>query len=278
MDSNNCLVFKGSNCLRTRLILSVLTGKACRIEEIRRNSRSKGKGLDASEKNLLDLINKVTNGCEIEISSDGTSLQFRPGMLIGGKLSHDCGLDRSITYYLEVLMCFAPFCKEKLEISLTGVTNDDLDSSVDALKLTTIPLMIKYLNIYDKEEIDLKIVSRGFKPNGGGEVFFKCPLRKTLKPVQLLVPGKIKKVRGIAYSARVSPEISNRLIKECKSYLLKFIPDVYVSVDHLKGTHSGKSPGFGLCLVAETINEVYYVGEALSNPKGSSNSIETSDA
>lgn len=258
--------------------MSVLTGKACRIEEIRRNSRSKGKGLDASEKNLLDLINKVTNGCEIEISSDGTSLQFRPGMLIGGKLNHDCGLDRSITYYLEVLMCFAPFCKEKLEISLTGVTNDDLDSSVDALKLTTIPLMIKYLNIYDKEEIDLKIVSRGFKPNGGGEVFFKCPLRKTLKPVQLLVPGKIKKVRGIAYSARVSPEISNRLIKECKSYLLKFIPDVYVSVDHLKGAHSGKSPGFGLCLVAETINEVYYVGEALSNPKGSSNSIETSDA
>lgn len=264
MDSNNQLIFKGSNCLRTRLILSVLTGRACRIEEIRINNN----GLNAAEKNLLDLINKITNGGEIIINSDGTTLDFKPGMLIGGKLNHDCGLNRSITYYLEVLMCFAPFCKEKLEINLTGMTNDESDCSVDALKLTTIPLMIKYLNIYDQEEIDLKIISRGFQPNGGGEVFFKCPLRKTLKPIQFLVPGKIKKIRGIAYSARVSPEISNRLIKECKKYLLKFIPDVFINVDHLKGTHSGKSPGFGLCLIAETINGTYYVGEALSNPKG----------
>lgn len=266
---NNQLVFKGSNCLRTRLILSVLTGRSIRIEDIRRNSKTKEKGLNSSEKNLLELINKITNGSEIEISSDGTSLEFKPGMLIGGKINHDCGLERSISYYLEVLMSFAPFCKEKVQANLNGVTNDNLDYSVDSYKLTTIPLMIKYLNIYDTEEIELKIISRGFKPNGGGEVFFKCPLRKTLKPVQFVVSGKIKKIRGVAYSARVSPEISNRLIKECKQYLLKFVPDVYINVDHLKGMHSGKSAGFGLCLVAETVNEVGYVGECLSNPKGS---------
>lgn len=36
-------------------------------------------------------------------------------------------------------------------------------------------------------------------PGGGGEVHFSCPVRRTIKPVQLTDPGKIKRIRGIAY-------------------------------------------------------------------------------
>jgi RNA 3'-terminal phosphate cyclase-like protein len=38
----------------------------------------------------------------------------------------------------------------------------------------------------------------------------------------------------------------------------------------LKGRNSGKSPGFGLALYAETTEGTVYTGEATSNPKGSS--------
>lgn len=60
----------------------------------------------------------------------GTSLYFVPGLLTGGKVEHDCKLERSIGYYLQVLLCLAPFTKQAIEITLKGVTNDPDDVSV----------------------------------------------------------------------------------------------------------------------------------------------------
>lgn len=45
----------------------------------------------------------------------------------------------------------------------------------------------------------VQILRRGMPPSGGGEVLFSCPVRKVLKPVQLTDPGKIKRIRGMAY-------------------------------------------------------------------------------
>ena len=34
--------------------------------------------------------------------------------------------------------------------------------------------------------------------------------------------------------------------------MLQFLPDIYIYTDHVTGANSGKSPGFGLSLTAET--------------------------
>lgn len=47
-----------------------------------------------------------------------------------------------------------------------------------------------------------QVVKRGMAPGGGGEVVFTCPVRKTIKPVQLTEPGKIKRIRGVAYPSQ----------------------------------------------------------------------------
>ncbi|XP_048186003.1 RNA 3'-terminal phosphate cyclase-like protein isoform X2 [Perognathus longimembris pacificus] len=105
-------------------------------------------------------------------------------------------------------------------------------------------------------------------PGGGGEVLFSCPVRKVLKPIQLTDPGKIKRIRGMAYSVRVSPQMANRIVESARSILNKFIPDIYIYTDHMKGLNSGKSPGFGLSLVAETTNGTFLSAELASNPQG----------
>lgn len=53
----------------------------------------------------------------------------------------------------------------------------------------------------------------------------------------------VKRIRGTACSMRVSPEIANRIVASAKSVLLKFLPDVYIYVDHCRGSTGGKSPG-----------------------------------
>lgn len=60
----------------------------------------------------------------------GTSLLYRPGLLTGGSIEHECCPERSIGYFLEVLVCLAPFCKKPFDVHLSGVTHHPLDPSV----------------------------------------------------------------------------------------------------------------------------------------------------
>lgn len=43
-------------------------------------------------------------------------------------------------------------------------------------------------------------------------------------------------------------------MEACRAELNNFIPDVYIYTDHFKGDESGLSPGYGISLVAETVD------------------------
>ena len=68
---------------------------------------------------------------------------YQPGMLIGGSISHDCSPQRGIGYYIEALLCLAPFMKTPLRAVLKGVTNNKTDPSVDMIKLSSFPVAKK---------------------------------------------------------------------------------------------------------------------------------------
>ena len=51
----------------------------------------------------------------------GTKLKYKPGIVMGGKnLVHDCGVSRSIGYFLEPLLVLGLFGKKPLTIKLKG--------------------------------------------------------------------------------------------------------------------------------------------------------------
>ncbi|XP_067295902.1 RNA 3'-terminal phosphate cyclase-like protein [Pseudorasbora parva] len=256
--------FEGCSCFRQRLVLSTLSGKRVKIRNIR--SKDDNPGLRDFEASFIRLLDKVTNGTRIEINQTGTVLFYQPGLLSGGSIEHECNVQRSVGYYLEALLMLAPFMKNPLRAVLTGVTNDPKDPSVDLLKITAIPLM-KTFGI-DGDGLELKVLKRGMAPAGGGEVLFSCPIRRSIRPMQLTEPGKIKRIRGTAFSVRVSPQMANRIVDAARSILNKFIPDIYIYTDHMKGLSSGKSPGFGLTLVAETVNGTFLGAEVVSTPQG----------
>ncbi|XP_069700303.1 RNA 3'-terminal phosphate cyclase-like protein [Periplaneta americana] len=262
---DNVLTFKGSNYFRQRLVLSTLSGKPIRIKDIR--SQDDEPGLREFEVNLIRLLDKITNGSRIEVSETGTLLYYQPGLLYGGTMEHECCKLRSIGYYLDVLIALGPFCKKALNLTLKGVTNNQNDPTVDSILNGAVPVLKRFLVVDDG--LELKVTKRGMAPEGGGEVIFKCPIRKQLKAIQLTDQGKVKRIRGVVYAVRVSPAISNRLVEAAKGVFLQFIPDVYIYTDHHRGDKSGKSPGFGITLVAETTTGVFYTAEAMSKPAGS---------
>jgi hypothetical protein len=59
-------------------------------------------------------------------------------------------------------------------------------------------LIIMLIHV-NKHAGNLQIVKRGAAPEGGGEVTFNCPCRQKLRPLKFIDPGKIKRIRGMAY-------------------------------------------------------------------------------
>ncbi|EIM89848.1 18S rRNA biogenesis protein [Stereum hirsutum FP-91666 SS1] len=260
-QAGSVVQFSGHNHLRHRLALSVLSGKAVRIDKIR--SQDKNPGLQDYEVSLLRLLEKVTNGTVIEISLTGTAILIKPGIITGGPITHECPLSRSIGYFLEPLIMLAPFSKKPFNLTLRGITTDDKDLSADMIRTVTLP-HLQFFGISDG--LELRIKKRGSPPLGGGEVQFLCPIVRQIKTLNFVDPGKVKRIRGIAHAVRVSPQFSNRMIEAARSVLNRYIPDIYLYSDVYKGEDSGKSPGYALTLLSESTTSALHCSEAVSQP------------
>ncbi|KAJ2360111.1 hypothetical protein IW150_007595, partial [Coemansia sp. RSA 2607] len=247
MSKRDVLHFEGHRFLKQRLVLSILSQRPVRIDKIRADDTNPG--MRDYEVSLLRLLDKATNGSRFDISHTGTSVTLRPGMITGGRIDMDCPTSRAIGYYLEALVALAPFGKEQMTAVLRGITMDNRDVSVDTLRTAT---LVNYRHFGLDTGVELKITKRGAPPKGGGEVRFVCPVVRSVKPLMFTDSGRIRRIRGIAYATRVSPQTANRLVEAARGELNRFIPDIYIYTDVYKGAESGLSPGFGLSLVAES--------------------------
>ena len=203
--------FTGSANFRWRIVCAAISGKTIRITDIRDGTDGVQGNLSIflfsfgffiffisfhffffspeHEVSFLRLLEKLMTGCVIEISNTGNSVLFVPGTLMGGTVRHDCGVQhcRAISYFLEPIAALAPFCKNPANITLTGITNNDIDISVDAFRAVFLPNLARFIG--SEDDIDLKITKRGCVPLGGGEVTFTCPVVRTFKPVRMVEPG-----------------------------------------------------------------------------------------
>ena len=243
------LRFKGPKYLRQRIVCATLASKPIVIEGIR--PLDENPGLTDYEASFLRLMDKITNGTTIEINETGTVLKYRPGVIVGGRrLEHNCGVSRGIGYFLEGLVCLLPFGKKQSSITLTGITNNESDLSVDLFRTVTLRLMRFFMP--DAEELSIKILKRGAPPLGGGEILFVCPVVRQLQSVQLDEPGHLTKIRGISYTTKVAPAMANRMGEAAKELLGEVCEDVYTYNDHYRKAEGGRSPGYALSLVAES--------------------------
>jgi len=89
-----------------------------------------------------------------------------------------------------------PFAKTPVSITFKGITNDETSVCVDTLRTVTLPLL-KRFGIEDG--LELRVIKRGARPDGGGEVQLVCPVVRELKPINLTNPGKIRFVESLIH-------------------------------------------------------------------------------
>lgn len=101
------------------------------------HSTSEKKGLHDYEIRFLELTQRLMSGSKFEINKDKTVLKYYPGILMNNndvEFEFDCGLERSMSYFLEPVLIMAMFAKSNLQLILTGITNDEIDLSVKKIE------------------------------------------------------------------------------------------------------------------------------------------------
>lgn len=282
--------------LAHRLVLSTLTGRAIHVSEIR--SSSTNPGLAPHEISFLRLLEAVTNGSTIEISYTGTSFVYRPGLItgsapgtgaIGGLIRHElpAGCTRGVSYFLIPLCLLAPFSKAPMNVLFTGpgvITSATPtgDISADTVRTAILPF---YANFGISNNIELRILRRSNPgPTGKGgageiQLVFGHQVRLP-KTIHILNPGRVKKVRGVAYCTGVSASNNARIIEAAREILNPLTGDTYIFSDVSSAPYlpsAGKTDsntkkklgvGFGLSLVAESSTGTLYSADVASPSAG----------
>ena len=243
--------FQGSNLFRLKIAYSFLLNRPIRISNIRADSTNPG--MTPYEISFLKLVSEISNGTKIHINETGTGLTLIPGTITnqyGSEFSFDCDKSRCITYYAEGILPISLYGKESLHIILNGITNNSLDNSVDSFKMSTCVLLQK---LVIGDTVEFKILKRGVLPNGEGSVSFKIPIITGLAPFDWNKEGKIKRVRGVAFTSKLGANFTSMMIDTCRGVLNNFLPDVWIAVDNYKSKDLDKiSPGYGISITAET--------------------------
>jgi len=295
-DSRKPLRFTTQKSLAHRLVLSTLTGRPIHVSQIRPSSPT-NPGLAPHEISFLRLLEAVTNGSHIEISYTGSTLVYRPGLITGsspgsgasgGVIRHElpAGCTRGVSYFLIPLCLLAPFSKVPVNFLFTGpgvITSATPtgDMSADSVRTAILPL---YAQFGIEREIELRIFRRSNPGPGGkggaGEVQLVFGHQVRLpKTIHLLNPGRVKRIRGVAYCTGVSASNNARMIEAARGILNHMTGDTYIFSDVSsapflptgdKSNPNAKTKigiGFGLSLVAESSTGCLYSAD-LASPSG----------
>ena len=299
--SQSPIKFIGHKALCSRLILATLHGRPIHISQIRSKNPT-APGLAPHEISLLRLLESLTNGSHIEISYTGTTLLYKPGLITGsvagrgadsnGILRHevDGRVARGVSYLVLAVCMLAPFSKGKVNVLFSGpgVITSAVerwgDISVDTIRTAILPIFAQF---GIERELEIKVNTRSNPSstvrgqNGAGEVqvIFGHQVRLP-KTIHMLKPGRVRRVRGVAYATGVSGSNNARMIEAARGILNQLVPDIYIFSDigpaHLVSFEkAGKTEkkkvglGFGLSLVAESSsNGVFYSSDAASSAEG----------
>jgi RNA 3'-phosphate cyclase len=251
----------GGAVLRTALALSTVSRQPIHIYNIR--AKRAKPGLAPQHMQGVKALAELTNAKVEGLSLGSTKLKFEPSTMEGGKFRVDIGTAGSTTLILQILMPAAAFAKRSVEVEITGGTDNPLAPPIDFLKNVTLPTLRKM-----GYRGEVECLRRGHYPRGGGIVRARIEPIQRLKAIELVEPGKVTRISGIAHCVKLPEHIATRMAHAASIALIKAgYSKVNVkaeSYEPSRDPHLG--PGTGITLWAETERGAILGASSLGRP------------
>jgi RNA 3'-phosphate cyclase len=230
----------GGALLRVSAALSVLTGNPIHIQNIRAGRPQPG--LMPQHLNAILALQKLSEAGVNGLKIGSEEISFIPDILQEGEYQVEVGTAGSITLILQAFMIPAGFAPGPVKICLTGGTDVRWAPPIDYLQNVTLPILRSI-----GHQVDLKLMKRGYYPQGGGK------LQADMKPLNNFKPFhihdlQIDYISGVSHCTKLPRHVAIRqaLAAEKKIKLAGY--DSQIEID-TEGDALG--PGSGIVLWSE---------------------------
>jgi RNA 3'-terminal phosphate cyclase (ATP) len=242
----------GGQVLRSSLTLSMLTGKAFRLENVR-GGRDKP-GLLRQHLTCVNAAAAISNAKVKGAELRSGQLTFIPGAVNNGSYEFAIGTAGSTTLVLQTVLLPLALAKGDSSVTVSGGTHNGKCPSAHNLKHAFLPAMER-LGV----STELSIDRFGFYPAGGGQLTLLVAGGATIGPIDLCDRGDGMDMSVCAVVSDLPKRIANRELTVLRERLnLHRKAGRVESVDHPMG------PGNAVWVVARTpaLTEVFSaVGE-----------------
>jgi RNA 3'-terminal phosphate cyclase (ATP) len=202
----------GGQMLRTALSLSLVTGQAFCIENIRAKREKPGL--------LRQHLTAVLAACEIgDAKAEGAALgsktlEFSPGRIRAGEYRFAVGTAGSATLVLQTILPALMTASVPSRLVLEGGTHNTQAPPFDFLQKTFLPLLEKM-----GPKVTVRLERYGFYPAGGGKITVDIEPCAKLQPLRLKERGEITRRRAVAIVANLARQIAQREIDAVGQHL-----------------------------------------------------------
>ncbi len=232
----------GGQMVRTTVAMSTVTGIPVHLTRIRENRPTNG--LSRQHVAAVNAVARMT-GSEVEGCNIGSGdLYFVPGDEQTYNLDVNISSAGSISLVLQAMLLAARNHTQRLTVDICGGTNVMWAPPIDYYQTLLFPMMSR-MSI----NADVKIIDRGFYPQGGGRVIATLDPIGSIKPVVQESLGELVGIKGVCFCQRLSDWVPQEMMKSCRETLRD-----YADVDIELQRTEGSSQGAGLVLVAEYEN------------------------
>jgi RNA 3'-terminal phosphate cyclase (ATP) len=231
----------GGQIVRTAVSLSALTQKPVKIINIRK--KRKNKGLAPQHISAVKAVKKLCNAEVNGLGVGSEELTFIPSKLSPKDFTVDIGTAGSISLIIQTLLPLSLGINKKFTVRIKGGTDVKHAPPIDYIKNITLKILRNFGVMSE-----LKVLKRGFYPEGGGEVIFEVKPSK-IKRFNLIEHSKYDTVEGIAYVQNLDENIARRMRKRAVDLLNKHKLMPNIKIDASKGI----STGAGIVLWNDTL-------------------------
>lgn len=193
----------GGQILRTALTLSVITGQAFRIYDIR--ARRKSPGLMRQHLTAVQAAAAISGAVLVGAEVGSLELSFCPRHLQGGHYRFDIGTAGSCTLVLQTVLPALLLAAEDSRVVITGGTHNSMSPPFHFLQRAFLPLLRRM-----GAEVGLQLNRFGFYPAGGGEIVATITGGTQLAPLHLAERGTALNTYAESYIAALPGHIAER--------------------------------------------------------------------